>query len=226
MARHAHGRRRAGVAALLAVGLTLAFAGAAAADREQIRLTPAGQAAARAAVLTRADMGPAAGWTGGAKKPSPSSTPPCPGFRPKQSDLVRIGAAKTEWKHAGLAFASEAQVLETPAMVRLDWQRTVLAPQILPCLRAVLSKQTAASTRFVSVRWLPVPRLSTYTRALRVMLEVKTATATVPVLVDTMIVGRGRTEITLTTTAPAAAAATVQAAELRLARLLVARIRA
>jgi hypothetical protein len=90
----------------------------------------------------------------------------------------------------------------------------------------VLSKQTAASTRFVSVRWLPVPRLSTYTRALRVMLEVKTATATVPVLVDTMTVGRGRTEITLTTTAPAAAAATVQAAELRLARLLVARIRA
>lgn len=226
MASHVNGGRRAGVAALLAVGLTLAFAGAAAADREQIRLTPAGQAAARAAVLTRADMGTAAGWTGGAKKPSPSSIPPCPGFRPKQSDLVRIGAAKTEWKHAGLAFASEAQVLATPAMVRLDWQRTVLAPQVLPCLRTALPKQTPASTRVVSMGWVSVPRLATYTRALRVMLEVHTATATVPIMVDTLLVGRGRTEITLTTTAPAAAAPTVQAAELRLARLLVARIRA
>lgn len=208
----------------LAVALTLAAV--AAADRERVRLTAAGQAAARAAVLERADLGPLPDWTGGATKPGPPGTPPCGTYRPEQSDLVLIGSAETQWKRPGLELQSDAQVLATPKMVLLDWQRTVVAPQMLSCMRDALAKKFAGgTTRFVSVRWVAFPRLARYTRALRVVLDVRSASATVPVMVETVLVGRGQTEVTLTTTAPLAAARIVRPAETRLARLLVARIR-
>ena len=44
-------------------------------------------------------------------------------------------------------------------------------------------------------------------------------------LVDLLLVGRGRTEVTLTTVAPYDARAPIKSAEERLARLLVSRIR-
>lgn len=214
-------------ALLVCSGAVLVLAGVASADREQVRLTHAGQAAARAAVLTRADLGPLPGWTGGARKPSPPGAPACAAYHPTQSDLVLNGSAETDWKRSGLELESEAQVLATPKMVLLDWRRTVVAPQMLPCMRSALAKQLrGGTTRLVSVRWVPFPRLARYTRALRAVLAVKTPTGTVPVMVDTVLVGRGRTEVTLTATAPLAAASAVRSAEVRLARLLVARIRA
>lgn len=203
--------------------IALLLAGVAAADKEKVQLTPAGQAAARAAVLTRADLGAVSGWTGGAQKPDLTSTPPCASFRPKQSDLVLIGAAKTVWQHTGLRFESVAQVLQTAAMVRLDWQRTVLAPQMLPCLRSGLAKQLGSGAKLVSFGPVGVPKIATYTRRYRALVDVTTATATVRVMVDVLVVGRGRTEITLITTAPSVAAAVVEAAELRLARTLASR---
>jgi hypothetical protein len=48
----------------------------------------------------------------------------------------------------------------------------------------------------------------------------------VRLLVDLALVGRGRIEVMLTTTAPYAARGPVKAAEVRLARILVGRIRA
>lgn len=208
------------------MGVTaLALAGVAAADNVTISLTAAGQAVARAAVLTRPDLGTAGGWTGGPKKPDLTSTLPCQ-YQPKQSDLVVIGAAQSVWKNAGLMFNSEAEVFQTPQMVRLDWQRTVLAPQMLPCLRTALSKQVGASGRLVSFQRIAFPAIATYARAYRVVVDAKTATATVPVMVDILLVGRGRTEITLVTTAPLVAQSVVSAAELRLARLLASRIHA
>jgi len=212
-------------ATVVALALT-GTAGAANADKEKIHLTRAGQAAARAAVLTRADIGAASGWTGGSKKPDLSSTPPCSTFHPKQSDLTLNGAAQSVFTHAGLQFDSNAQVLETPRMVLLDWQRTVLAPEILPCLRDGLAKTIGSSARVVSIKRIAIPKLATYTNAFRVVIDVKVSSTTARLLADIVVIGRGRTEITLTTTAPFAALASVWPAELRLARLLVARIRA
>jgi hypothetical protein len=194
-------------------------------NKEKIHLTAAGQAAARAVVLTRADIGPVSGWTGGAKKPDLSSTPPCVSFHPKQSDLTVNGAAESVFTHAGLQFDSNVQVLETPHMVLLDWQRTVLAPQILPCLREGLTKTIGSNARVVSVKRIAIPKLATYTNAFRVVIDVQASSTTVRLLADIVVAGRGRTEVTLTTTAPYAALAGVWPAELRLARLLVARIR-
>ena len=155
-------------AILGAFGAALLLAGAATADKEQIHLTAAGQKAARAAVMQRADLGDATGWTGGAKKPDLSPGTGCANFDPKQSDLVLIGAAETVFKHTGVEFDSEAQVLQTPAMVRLDWQRTVLSPQVLPCVRTNIQKHLAASERLVSVGRLAFPAVAPYTRAYRV----------------------------------------------------------
>ncbi|MGH3002623.1 MAG: hypothetical protein ACRDM1_08205 [Gaiellaceae bacterium] len=215
--------RKAFVVSVAAALAALCFASAAAADKERIHLTAAGKTAARAAVLQRADLGGATGWTGRATKPDLSSTPACPGFDPKQSDLVLIGAAETVWKHAGIEFDSEAQVLQTPKMVHLDWQRTVLAPPVATCLRAGLVKQLPASERLVSFKRLAFPRVATYTRAYRALLDVKTASSTVRVMADTAVFGRGRTELTLTTIAQLAAEPAVAAAEVRLARVLVSR---
>jgi hypothetical protein len=211
----------------VAAGVAASVAVASIADKEQIHLTNAGQAAARAAVLTKADLGAAPGWTGGAKKPDLSSTPPCPGFRPKQSDLVVNGAAETVFKQPAIQFDSEAQVLQTAHMVKLDWQRTVIAPQILPCLRIAVAKSAGTSAHVTSIRRTAFPRVATFTSAIRILLDVKTSGSTTPVtvFVDVVLVGRGRTEITLTTTAPLLASTAVRAAEIRLARILAGRVR-
>jgi V8-like Glu-specific endopeptidase len=217
--------RRVALATIVALAAA-ASAAAGVADKEKIQLTAAGQAAAKAAVLTRADLGTTTGWTGGAKRPDLSSTMPCKGFDPKQSDLTLNGAAETSYKHpAGLQFDSEAQVLATPRMVALDWQRTALAPQILPCLREGIVKSLGSTGRVVSIKRIAFPKIATYATAFRTLIDVTSGATTIRVMADVVLVGRGRTEITLTTTAPYSAVGTIAPAELRLARILVARIR-
>ena len=209
------------LAALLAGCVAaLALAAGAGADDWQIKRTAAGNAEARAAVVARADLGSSAAWQGGSKKPDLSSTPPCPGWEPKQSDLVVIGAAETSWKTTGLQIDSHASVLRTPAMVRLDWQRTVATPRMMPCLRTALSKEIGASGRLVSIRRVKVPRLASYTVLIRVVVDVPVSGTTARVMVDTLLIGRGRTEATMTISAPYAARTVVAAAELRLGRLI------
>jgi hypothetical protein len=203
----------------------LAAAAVAAADTWQIHLTPAGQAAARAVVLKRADLGAATGWTGGATKPNLTSTPPCGTFHPKQSDLIVNGAAETTWHQSGLELDSESTVLKEPAMVRLDWQRTVLAPQVLPCLRVGFAKGLPAGQTLLSVKRMSLPHIATYTWGVRALIRVTSGSQSVDVFTDLIAMGKGRTELTLTTIAPLALDGNVRPAEVRLARLLAARIR-
>ena len=214
-------RQTAAFLGVITAGLLLA--GAAVADGEQIHLTAAGQKAAHAAVMHRADLGGASGWTGGSKKPDLTAGTGCANFKPKQSDLVLIGAAETVFKHPGVEFDSEAQVLETPAMVRLDWKRTVLAPKVMPCLRATVTRGLTAAEHLVSVRRVAFPAVAAYTRAYRATIAVTSTPGTVRVFVDLVLAGRRSTEITLTTTAPLIAEPAVRAAEVRLMRILVAR---
>jgi hypothetical protein len=152
--------------------VALVAAGAASADVWHIQFTAAGQAAASAVVVTRADLGAASGWAGGSVKPDLSNTPPCTGFHPKQSDMTVTGAAETRWQHAGVQIDSEATVLGTPQMVELDWQRTVVAPQVTPCLREGLAKQVGSSAKLVSFGRV-VPSYAPRTRAYRGVVEVK-----------------------------------------------------
>src|SRR5215208_2929033 len=130
---------RAALAVLFVAALGLApGATANGPNKEQIRFNAADQASARAAVLRRSDLG-ATGWTGGPVKPDLSSTMSCPGYEPKQSDLVLTGAAKADFRHSGLSIQSFAQVLKTKSMVARDWQLTVIAPKAFRCLRSTLT---------------------------------------------------------------------------------------
>ena len=116
-------------------------------------------------------------------------------------------------------------MLKTAPMVKLDWQRSVLAPGLLSCLRSYLAKGAPANAKVRGMQKLAFPRVAQYTAAFRLVLDVTASGTTASMLVDLLLVGRGRTEITLTTVAPYDARAPIKAAEERLARLLVARIR-
>ena len=153
----------------LVVGLPTGATASAPPNRPQIRFNPADRAAARAAVLRRVDLG-SAGWTGGTVKPNLSSTLSCPGYKPKQSDLVLTGAAEADFHHAGIEIRSIAQVLKTRSMVARDWKRTVVDPRAFACLRRMLSKQLTANERLVSFRKLAFPRLAQYAGAYRLLI--------------------------------------------------------
>ena len=213
------------VAALALVAATAAEPASAPPSKEQIRFTRADQAAARAAVLRVRDLG-SSGWSGGAVTPDLSSGPSCAGYAPKQSDLVVTGAAETAWHRTGLELRSVAQVLKTRAMVARDWQRTVADPRAVGCLRGAVTKGLTSSERLVSFKRLAFPRLATYATAYRALIDVSAQGSHARVLADLVLVGRGRTELTLMIAAPAGAAATIAAADARLARALLARVRA
>jgi hypothetical protein len=220
---------RRGLLPLVAL-LVCAIAGSALAatgDREQHRFTAADQAAARSAVLVRSDLGKT-GWTGGAKKPDLSPPVPCANWNPKQSDLVLTGAAETDWKHAGLEIDTEAQVLQTAEMVKLDWQRTVTDPHAIPCLESELKKSLsgAASAKFVSFKRLSFPHIGTFSRAYLTTIDVTSSGKTVPVVIEVVLVGSKRTELTMTSTTAKALQSVVAPENIRLARKLVARAKA
>jgi hypothetical protein len=205
-------------AALVVVGAVLAGNP----GKEKIARTPAGNAQAKTEVLHRADLGP--GWTGGFKKPDLSSTLPC-SYHPKQSDLVVIGAAETRWeKSITYEIDSEADVLRTATMVRKDWRRTVVAPQVLPCLRQAFTKLLGSRGSSVSVRRVAFPHLTTYTRAFRVGAVIQGANGPVRFESNFLAMGAGRSEVSLTLTAFGKNRAPARAATLRLARILAHRM--
>jgi hypothetical protein len=209
--------------------LALAFAipASAANEKPKVRLTAKDQAAARAAVITRADLYLPAGWTGGAVRPAVLPFPPCPGFAPKQADLVLTGIAEATFRHTtGIAFNTVAQVLETAKMVRVDWRRTVLDRRVPACLRYRMIQDARSSKfKFVSLAPLPFPRITRFTRAYRVVYDDTTRAKKVRIFLDLVSFGRGRTEILMTTTGPLLGADAVLDAEIGLGRILVARAR-
>lgn len=219
--------RRILLLAVLAMAVAAGSALAATGDREQHKLNAADQAAAKSAVLVRSDLG-TTGWTGGAKKPNLSPPVPCANWNPKQSDLVLTGVAETDWKHAGVELDTEAQVLQTAAMVKLDWQRTVTDPHAIPCLESQLKKSLTGTpnVKFVSFKRISFPRIGTFSRAYLTTIDVTSNGASVPVVLENVVIGTKRTEITMTSTTPKTLQPALAAEDIRLARMLVARAKA
>jgi hypothetical protein len=206
------------VVALVAAGVALAGDP----SKETIARTAAGNAQAKAEVVRKADVG--SGWKGGFRKPDLSSLP-CTTYHPKQSDLVLIGAAESRFSRPALEVDSEAQVLRAAAMVRRDWQRTILAPQVMPCLRQGFTKALGAHAKLVSFRQVAFPHIASLTRAFRLVANVATQFGPVPLEIDFVAMGSGRNELTLTLSGPTVARSTLHATEVRLARLLAGRAR-
>lgn len=193
--------------------------------KQQIKLTKRDQAAARAAVLRRSDL-ESTGWQGGPVKPDLSSTPNCPHFHPKVSDLVVTGAAETAFHRSSLEFSSVAEVLKTRRMVRLDWRRSVVPRGAVPCVRRTLAQGLPTGARIVSFGRVPFPRVGTRSTRFRGVIRIDALGRTARLVTDIVITFRSRTEITLNAAGPASAARSISAAEARLARSLVSRARA
>jgi hypothetical protein len=215
--------RRAGIAALASVLVLAASAGASGPGKQKIELNAADQAAARAVVLRRSDLG--AGWTGGRVKPDLTSQVSCASYHPKVSDLVVTGAAQSQFRATGIVLANEVEVFRTAAMVDRDWRRSIV-PAAVPCLRHTLTKGLGTQAKVLSFGRISFPKVGTHSAAFRGIVVVSALGQTVRVLLDIVLVGRGRTEISLDATAPAASARVVSAAERRLARRLAARAHA
>jgi hypothetical protein len=221
------GRAIRAFAAASAVGLLAAAPAQAANERPTLRFNATGQAAARAAVMTKADLA-STGWTGGAAKPKITPYPECPGFHPKQADLVMTGAAQATYFHSsGIGFDTVSQVMQTAKMVRLDWQRTVLDPRVTPCVRYRMQQDARGSTyTFLSLKPLSFPRVAPFTHAWRVLYDDKASGKKVRIFLDLVGIGVGRTEILMSVSGPLVGADAVVDAEVRLARILVARAKA
>ena len=214
----------AGVVALIGA----ASAPAADGNGMQIRFNAADQAAARAIVLQKIDF-QGAGWEGGARQPDLSPPPTCPNYNPKQSDLVLTGAAETAFSQSALTFDSEVEVMKTARMVRLDWQRSMLSPGLLPCLLHTLTRSAPKGTTIASLAKLPFPHVGTSSSAFRLVTVARSAknpTVRERVVIDFVVIARGRVEIVLTTVAPYATRKAVKNAEVHLARVLASRAKA
>jgi hypothetical protein len=209
-------------ASIAAVLVAAGVAWASSPNKEKIAYTAAGQAKAKAEVLRKTDLG--AGWRGGLRKPDVSSTLPC-SYKPKEDDLVLIGAAESDWREQALEIDSEAQVLRTADMVRRDWRRTILAPQVVPCLRHGFEKSLGSTGKLASFGRTSFPHVARLTQGFRAVIKVQSGSSSVPVEIDVLALGAGRNEITLTLTGLVEVRKDLQRAELRLAQRLAARMR-
>jgi hypothetical protein len=216
------------VAAVLAAAAVTAGAAFADTGRKQIKLTAADQAAARAALVRRSDL-PGAPWLGGRIKPDLSQAPrTCRDYRPKQSDLVLTGIAENGFtRRDGRWYVnSEVQMVRTTRMLRLDWQRVVVAPRAIRCRRRDIAKRISRHGRLVSFRRIPFPRLTRYAVEYRAVVEVPAGnTDAGRWLVDAVLVGTGRAEMTLNVLARIDARLATTKLERRLARTMVSRAR-
>jgi hypothetical protein len=204
------------------IGALLALAVAGAAQANQIRLNRADQAVARATVVRKADLG-GSGWSGGTKRPDLSSGSGCVAYHPKDSDLGTTGAAETSFTNGPLTFDSEVTLLRTATMVGADWHRSV-RPAALDCLKQLLARELGAKAKIISAARTSISPIARYTANFRVVFDLTAAGQRVRIFVDVLLVGKGRAELTLTTVAPYVARAQVQAAEVRLVRLVAARL--
>ena len=184
------------------------------ADNYKFRFTPADQALARSVALRRTDLATTAVWRGGPKKADLSESLTCPDYDPKRADLVVTGAADSEFRSSAADILSHVEVFQRSAMLRLDWQRS-LTPMFVSCLHSENSPS--------SVRRIPFPHVATYAAAFRVLFDVEVTGFKQRVMSDIVLLGRGRAEIALATTANYANRLVVEADEVRLARILVAR---
>jgi hypothetical protein len=208
---------------LVAAALTgLTFAASALADSPTVKITSADQAKAVASLLRRSDFG--AGWQGGRVPTAPLTAPKCPGFDPKESDLVVTGHADARYKFpgAGVEVDQDVQVLSNAASVLKDFARSV-SPRLARCLAYQLRRMTSVTG--VAVAPVRFPPAGTVSAVYRALIHVRSAGRRGTFLTDYVFFGKGRVEYEFTVVAPVGAANDLPRFELGLAQILLRRAR-
>jgi hypothetical protein len=193
-----------GVAKPLIVGVVvaLACASAAYADNPTVRIAKADQAKAEQALLRLHDFG--VGWTGGKRTPSKLSAPNCPGFDPKESDLVVTGHAEARFTYGrgGVIFDQDTQVLESSQAVATDFARTI-QPKLSGCLARQLKASGKGTVVSVDVNPLTFPHVGSVSAAYRASITVRSHGRLGRIVSDFVFFGQGRFEFSLNVVAPA-----------------------
>jgi hypothetical protein len=198
----------------------LACTASALADSPTVRITSADQAEASALLLHRSDFG--AGWRGGQVQTAPLTAPNCPGFDPKESDLVVTGHADARYSFppAGVELDQDVQVLKSAAMVEKDFARS-----ISPLLGRCIGYQLRRLRNVVSapVEQIPFPATGSVSAVYRAKITLKGGGAHGSLLSDYVFFGQGRVEYEFTVVAPLGAADQLSRWELGLAQILLRR---
>jgi hypothetical protein len=212
------------LAAAAVATTALAITASAYAEKHTVRITPADQAAAKATVIHLSDFTAATGWKT-AKPSADDSDVNCAGFDPPQADIITTGHASSAFEHpSGLRIESDAEVVRTARMVRLDWQRTVADPRMLPCLRKIAADGAKGTpVRVVSITRIPFPRLAQYLAVYRMRVRVPVKRGSLDMLTDVILFGTGRVELSLSFTGPYVIRDAMKAAEERYVRAMLGR---
>jgi hypothetical protein len=194
--------------------------GAFASTADTVHPSAADQALAKAAVLHLSDFTPGSGWvaaTAPSNGRSAGAGSSCAAAS-KTTGLTETGHAVSAFKAPGFYVQSWATILQTPAMVQLDWRRST--PFILGCLRGAIAHSLNTSTSMTSIVELPFPKVAPLLHAYRATVSVTVQGTTIPMVADILIYARGRTELELLQVSPQAFASEAKAAEQRIASLL------
>jgi hypothetical protein len=201
-------------------GASFVFASAALADKPTVRITKADQARAVAALLHRADFG--TGWSGGPIKTRSLTAPDCPGFDPKESDLVVTGHADARYvfQKGDVELDQDVQVLASAQAVKTDFARTI-SPKLGRCLALQLKKLPHVVS--TSVSRLSFPQTGTVSAAYRATISVRDGKTKGQLVSDYVFFGAGRLEYEFTVVAPPGARPQLMKFEVGLAQILLKR---
>jgi hypothetical protein len=190
------------------------------ADKPTVRLTKADQARAVSALLSLKDF--TTGWRGGRTKTHPLTAPSCPGFDPKESDLVVSGHADAAFTYAPgeVTFNQDVQVLHSAAAVRTDFSRTI-RPPLAGCLKYQLQK--SKNVVQVKVARVDFPAIGSVSAAFRALLTLEEGKRKVKIYDDFVFFGVGRMEYALNVLAPVQLASQLAPFEFSMAQLLAKR---
>jgi hypothetical protein len=136
------------------------------------------------------------------------------------SAFVVTGRAASDWTDAPYEVSSETEVLQSEEMVRREWRAQIATPAAVPCIRSYFAKRAAAvGNTVISFERIPFPHLATYSAGFRLIGIVNGFRY----IVDTAVLGTGRTEIVVAVGAVVSQRRYAAAETKRLARILVRR---
>lgn len=159
---------------------------------------------------------------GGETKTSPLAAPACPGFDPKESDLVVSGHADARFTFppGDVVLVQDVEVLASPTAVRKDFERT-MTPRFPGCLAYQLEHTPSITgARVVKVAFPPTGSVSA---AYRATVAVRSVRFKGTLLSDFVFFGEGRVEYSFNVIAPLGARTELGRFELALAQILLRR---
>jgi hypothetical protein len=177
------------------LGAALVAAGAAAAAGPTVAHTAAGVAAAKATLITRADLG--AGWTGTATKGAGIEVS-CTGHVPNGKGIVETGAAASpsfSGGGAGPFIVQETSVYRTSAQAGAYWKRAVNAGLVSCTRQAIQTLGTKGiKVKITSQGPLTVQQVGPLTAGYRVVATLTSKTQKgLKTYMDWILVGKGDT---------------------------------